>query len=187
MSDQLEPDRNAGEIVSLILLSGGMDSVLCLHRYGAKLAVGFDYGQPHLIELSYAKKAASFYSVQFDVVSIPAMPKVDDVVFAGRNAVMLSVAAGIAQSRGLHNVIIGCNFSDAQRFPDCRPEFIKAMNQALHSAYGVFVHAPLLTMTKAQIKSEAESINGFPKTWTCYSPVNDAPCGECYSCKGLQC
>ena len=170
--------------MNLILLSGGLDSALCLHRYGANLAVGFDYGQRALIELGYAEKIAAKYGVPFERHSLLAMPKVNDVVAAGRNAVLLSAAASIAQFRGFNSVTIGCNFSDATRFPDCRPAFIKAMNAALSEAYGVTVHAPLLTTSKAMIVQEGKTA-GLPETWTCYAPNNGKPCGECYSCKSL--
>lgn len=169
----------------LVLLSGGMDSALCLARYGAELCIGVDYGQPHRIELEHARRIADHYETPFEVLSVPAMPRVNDVVFAGRNAVLLSLAAAVAQERALATVVIGCNFSDAQRFPDCRPQFIKAMNEALLAAYGVRVSAPLLTMTKAQIVAEAKD-RGVPETWTCYEPRNGQQCGECYSCRGLQ-
>lgn len=168
----------------LLLLSGGLDSALCLARYGADLAVGFAYGQPHLIELGAASRVARHYGVPFETHTLPSMPRVDDVVFAGRNAVMLAVGAAIAQERGMSVVVIGCNFSDAQRFPDCRPEFIRAMNLAFQSAYGVGVSAPLLTTTKAQIVAEAKQRN-LPETWTCYSPASsNLPCYRCHSCEG---
>ena len=172
--------------LNLILLSGGLDSALCLHRYGAALAIGFDYGQPHRIELDYAKRIAKRFKVKFERHQLNPIPLVNDVVFAGRNAVMLSTAAAIAQSRGLSAVVIGCNFSDAERFADCRPAFIRSMNEAFKEAYGVTVHAPLLTTSKAQIVQEAWGA-GLPETWTCYSPTKlKRPCGRCYSCKSLQ-
>lgn len=171
--------------MSLVLLSGGMDSALCLARYGAGLCLGVDYGQPHAIELQHARRIADHYGAPFEVVYVPSMSRVDDVVFAGRNAVLLGIAASMAQARGFDSVVIGCNFSDAQRFPDCRPAFIKAMSEALHGAYGVRVSAPLLTMSKAQIVAEAKE-RGIPRTWTCYAPRDWQQCGECYACKGLQ-
>lgn len=171
--------------MNLILLSGGLDSALCLHRYGAELAVGFDYGQPHAIELEYAERIAKKYEVPFERRSLLEMPKVDDIVFAGRNAVMLAAGVAIAQSRGLTDVIIGCNFSDHERFPDCRPTFIRAISNAFKEAYGVSVHAPLLTTTKAEIVREAKEC-GLPETWTCYTPKYRKPCGKCYSCKSLR-
>lgn len=170
--------------MKLLLLSGGMDSALLLHKYGADLCVGFDYGQPHAVELQYAERLAATYSTRFLKVPLPGMSRIDDVVFAGRNAVLLSVGASIAHAEGMDHVVIGCNFSDAQRFSDCRPEFIRSMNAALKSAYGVSVHAPFLTTTKAQIRAEVESLG--LRTWTCYSPRGDQACGECYSCEGLR-
>lgn len=172
--------------MNLILLSGGMDSALCLARYGAELSIGFDYGQPHAIELRYAKRIADHFHVQFESIELQKMPLIDDVVFAGRNAVMLSTAASIAQSRGIDTVVIGCNSGDAHRFPDCRPEFIASIGAAL-SVYGVSVSAPLIGTTKAQIVSEARAI-GLPETWTCYEPTSDGrPCGVCLSCGGITC
>jgi 7-cyano-7-deazaguanine synthase in queuosine biosynthesis len=93
----------------LLLLSGGMDSALCLARYGADLAVGFAYGQPHIIELDVASRVALHYGVQFETHTLPLMPRVNDVVFAGRNAVMLAAGAAIAQARGMSVVVIGRN------------------------------------------------------------------------------
>lgn len=171
---------------NLLLLSGGLDSTLCLARYGAALAVGFEYDQPHAIELQHAERIAAHYGVPFERHRLPTMPRVNDVVFAGRNAVMLSAAAALAQARGHDAVVIGCNFSDAQRFPDCRPEFIRAINQAFKVAYGVTVRAPLLTTSKAQVVKEARD-RGVPPTWTCYAPTPAGlQCGNCYSCRGLQ-
>lgn len=170
--------------MNLILLSGGLDSALCLHRYGAALALGFDYGQQHLIELDYAEQLARKYGVPFERRKLDAIAKTDDIVFAGRNAVMLAVAASIAQERGLEQIIIGCNASDAERFPDCRREFLEAMNSAFTAAYDVSVWAPFLMMPKAMIVREAREV-GLPPTWTCYTPKDGQPCGECYACQSL--
>lgn len=170
---------------NLILLSGGLDSALCLARYGAELAVGFDYGQPHAVELEHAERIAAKANVPFRRVSVPEMPKTDEVVFAGRNAVLIAHAVAIAHAEGIGNVVIGCNFSDAQRFADCRPPFIRSLNLAMMEGYGVRVWAPLLTTSKAQVVAEARE-RGITDTWTCYSPTPEGKqCGECYSCRGL--
>lgn len=177
----------AGQLTmrKLLLLSGGMDSSLCLYKVpGIELCVGFDYGQPHVIELDYAKEIATACGVEFRRVGIPKMPRIDDAVFPARNAVLLSMAASIAVSQNLDAIVIGCNMSDAARFPDCRDEFIAEIGKAL-SVYGVSVLAPLLAMTKADILSEARSF-GIPSTWTCYQPNGKLPCGECYACLGLE-
>lgn len=170
----------------LLLLSGGMDSTLCLHLHRAKIvmAVGFDYGQPHVIELDYAARTASKYGVPFQRVDLPTMPKVNDVVFAGRNAVFIAAAVATAQANGLGGVMIGCNYSDNARFPDCRPHFIDALSSAYKEAYGVSVCAPLLTTSKVEVVRKAREL-ALPPTWTCYAPIEQHPCGACYACIGL--
>jgi 7-cyano-7-deazaguanine synthase len=170
---------------NLILLSGGLDSAFCLHKYGAELAVGFDYGQPHLIELDYAEKIAAKYGVLFERHKLMTMPRVNDVVFAGRNAVFIAAAASIAQTKGLKNIVIGCNFTDHERFPDCRPPFIRTLSECYREAYGVSVYAPLLTTSKTEIVRLAREA-GLPQTWTCYAPRDAKPCGECGACKVLE-
>ncbi len=166
---------------SLLLLSGGMDSTLLAYtRKDVSLCVGFDYGQHHKVELGYAKATANALGLKFMRVRIQALPKVNDVVFAGRNALFLSSAAAIAQANGLSKVLIGCNKSDEIRFPDCRLTFIEGMNVALE-AYGVSVEAPLLQMTKLEIKEHYSKIPSA-NSWSCYSPVDGKPCGMCLAC-----
>ena len=63
---------------TLLLFSGGLDSTLCIHKYDIELAVGFDYGQAHAIELEYAKKIADAYNVIFKVVKLPKIEKTDE-------------------------------------------------------------------------------------------------------------
>ena len=168
---------------SLLLLSGGLDSALCLvSEPDIELAIGFDYGQPHIIELTRASDLAAGAGVPFRVVKIPEMPLVNDVVFAGRNAVLLSIAASIAICEGLDTIVIGCNKSDNFRFSDCREDFLSAMGQAL-SVYGIKVHAPLLGMSKSDVIAVAKVIGLTTEvTWSCYTPVNETPCGTCLAC-----
>lgn len=172
---------------SLLLLSGGMDSALCLHsEQGIALAVGFDYCQPHVVELTRARALAESKGVPFKVVKLPPMTKVGDVVFAGRNAVFLSVAAAIAMSEGIGTVIIGCNRDDFDLFPDCRLDFIRGMNAAL-AAYSVSVYAPLLNMTKVDVVKAALAAGvKQDETWTCYTPNSSSPCGTCLACKNME-
>lgn len=175
-----------GESMStLLLLSGGLDSALLLARDKPKLAIGFDYGQPHLIELDYARKLAARYGVPFQRYKLPFVPLIDDIVFAARNALMLSAAAAVALEAGCNNIMIGCNASDASRFPDCRENFLYHMTRAFERAYGISIIAPLAHMTKAQIIAEAKE-RGVAETWTCYAPLNGHPCGSCYACESLR-
>lgn len=171
----------------LVLLSGGLDSSLvlatCVGQGHSCSAVGFDYGQPHLIELEQAAQIARHYSTPFRVVPLPTMPRVNDVVFAGRNLVLIAQALAIAAAEKFDAVAVGCNESDWMRFPDCRPGFWNAVRTAAE-AYGVKVLTPLLHSWKAQIVHEAERI-GVPieLTWSCYAPQDGLPCGQCLACE----
>lgn len=167
----------------IVLLSGGLDSAVVLAMYPKSVCIGFDYGQPHKIELERAAKVAAYYKAPFETISLPAMPKVNDVVFAGRNMVFASVAIAIAQARDHKSVRVGCNASDRLRFPDCHPSFWHHINEAA-SAYSVRVTAPLIRMSKTEIAVRARQLNvPIELTWSCYSPQNSEPCGECLACK----
>lgn len=168
---------------ALLLLSGGIDSALCLAGIrDIKLCLGIDYGQSHIIELNSARCIAADAGVEYLEVKIPSLHKIDGEIFAGRNLVMIAIAASIAQSRGLDQIVIGCNKSDWEMFPDCRYSFISAASAAV-AAYGCSVLAPLLTNTKAEILTMSRRL-GVKKetTWTCYSPHNGAQCGRCHAC-----
>lgn len=168
----------------VVLLSGGIDSavVLRMMRDSERRAIGIDYGQAHAIELEYAAEIAREERVPFQVLNVPAIRKVDDVVFAGRNAVLLSVAASYAAASNFDTVAIGCNKTDEERFPDCRRAFIDAMDDALY-AYRVSVVAPLLERSKAEVVALARKLGvAIPRTWSCYAPSFGIPCGECLAC-----
>jgi 7-cyano-7-deazaguanine synthase len=170
----------------LVCLSGGLDSATVLAAAIADghqcRAIAFEYGQFHNIELDRAVELAAHYNVLCRVVMIPEMPKVDDVVFAGRNLVFASIAISIAQADGFDAVAFGCNASDWERFPDCRPEFWRGMDK-LAAAYGVRVLTPLIYLSKRDVVDEARRL-GVPidRTWSCYEPQGIHPCGKCLAC-----
>ena len=170
---------------SVVLLSGGIDSAVCLtlQRKSHTYAVGIDYGQPHAIELRYAKQIAAQENVPFEILQMPTCKKSDDVVFNGRNFAMIGLAVAYAAGAGATKIVVGSNFTDFARFPDCRPEFFKCVNQALDAAkYGIWVSAPLLHKTKKQVMQMAKNLK-VGATWSCYSPIESEPCGECLACQ----
>lgn len=170
---------------SVVLLSGGLDSAVCLalERGQERFALGINYGQPHHVELEYAARIANAEGVPFTIAAMPPCRKSDDVVFTGRNFAMIGIAVAAAASRGADRVVIGSNFTDFDRFPDCRPEFIKSVNAAMRAGdYGISVVAPLMHKTKAQVWGLARSL-GVGDTWSCYSPKDDNPCGDCLACR----
>ncbi len=172
---------------NLVLLSGGIDSALawCIANLnGPTIGLFFKYGQAHmdmerLAMIRFARK------MNIDVIekNLDSLHKSDDVVFVGRNLLFIAAAIPVASSIGASNIWIGCNWTDMERFPDCRHEFIKSVDVCA-SAYGVNVFAPLIGMTKQQVKKElikfGHDVDDF---WSCYSPLNGNPCGSCLACE----
>lgn len=143
-----------------VLLSGGMDSVTCLHwaisHYREVRALGFDYGQPHRdAELTAAGKIARRNGVLFETIAVadalhsglltrvPAHaeeggPALHRAFVPGRNLVFLSLALSrvcqwwpIAIAKPDLEIVIGSCLEDAGGFPDCREQFIDAASRAL--------------------------------------------------------
>lgn len=168
----------------LVCFSGGIDSAVVLAMNPDAEAICFDYGQPHLIELDFAERYCDIDFIPIKRVKLPTIPLINDVVFSARNAVLAAWACSYAQANGFDWVGFGCNRSDWHRFPDCRPAFWDHVRMAFKEAYGVTIATPLIHMTKAEVVKEARRLRiHISSTWSCYSPINDKPCGECLACK----
>lgn len=194
---------------ALVLLSGGQDSTTCLawaqRRFCEVSAVGFDYGQRHAIELLAAEAVADAAGVHFVVVPVHGLGgssltdhsmevKADgghrglpNTFTPGRNAVFLSLAAGIAAQRGIADLVVGICQTDYSGYPDCRDSFREAMERALSLAVAVelTIHAPLMHLTKAQtvgLAVELEALDSLSLSHTCYQGARPA-CGICPACK----
>ena len=121
----------------------------------------------------------------------------------GRNIIFLAVAASLAHVNGFTSVYGGWNVLDYSGYPDCRPEFLSAMTEALNFGLGIWppetvalfaviahptphglrIKAPLLFKTKAQIINLGRNLDApLHLTWSCYAG-GEAPCGVCDSCK----
>lgn len=171
---------------TLVLLSGGIDSAVVL---AGALADGdevaccaFNYGQQHKIELNHAVNIAHHYNLDLNILDLPEMPKVNDVVFAGRNLVMVAHAIAWAQAHKFDRIAVGCNSSDWVQFPDCRPNFWNALRNCAE-AYGIRIATPLIHSTKRDVVAAARKL-GVPLelTWSCYG-AGPEPCGECLACE----
>lgn len=172
----------------VVLLSGGLDSAVCLAGLPADthdaVAVAVDYGQPHAEpELGAAARVAAAYGVDLIVfrVELGARWRPDDpaMIVPGRNLALLALANVVREARSFDTVVIGCNADDAENYVDCRREFIEAVRAIFP------VEAPLLTATKTEVGRLALEL-GVPVdlTWSCYYPREDRlPCGECDACK----
>ena len=138
---------------SVIVLSGGMDSTTLLHEYKDRiaLAVTFDYGSRHNArEIKCARKNCEILGVEHIVIPLDFMGKyyksslliggeeipeghyadenMKSTVVPFRNGIMLSIAAGLAESRGLKKVMLANHGGDHAIYPDCLPVFVEAMS-----------------------------------------------------------
>lgn len=194
---------------SLIVLSGGMDSVTLLHDKIDRiaLAVNFIYGSNHnMRELECARYHCRRLGVELLEIHLDfmgeyfhssllegadAIPEGDyedenmrSTVVPFRNGIMLSIAAGLAESRGLRRVMIANHAGDHAIYPDCRPGFISAMSAAISE--GTYEHltisAPYTGLTKGQIAMRGKELGiDYTTTYSCYKG-GEKHCGRCGTC-----
>lgn len=192
-----------------MVLSGGMDSVTMLHEYAEEIAhaVTFDYGANHNArEIACAQLNCKELGIPLTIIDLgfighcfksallngaDAIPEgnyaennIHSTVVPFRNGIMLSVAAGLAESMGLDSVMLANHAGDHVIYADCRPEFVNAMNQAISE--GTFAHirlrAPYTMMTKAQIAARGVGLGiDYSKTYSCYKG-GEHHCGRCATC-----
>jgi len=101
-----------------------------------------------------------------------------------RNGIMLSVAIGLAESRGLKHVMMANHGGDHTIYPDCRPEFVSAMSEAARTGTfpGITLLCPFTNMTKAEIAVRGRDLGiDYAETWSCYKG-GDVHCGRCGTC-----
>ena len=194
---------------ALIILSGGMDSVTMLHNHAKSiaLAVTFDYGSNHnareiLCAIANCKKLGiehiiiplKFIGEYFNsslLAGADAIPEghyqdenMKSTVVPFRNGIMLAIAAGLAESRGLNQVLIANHAGDHAIYPDCRPKFIDSMASTMYSGTynGVQLRAPYTNLTKGQIAQIGAKIGvDFALTYSCYKG-GAKHCGKCGTC-----
>lgn len=184
---------------ALILLSGGMDSVMALlwarRAYDVE-AIAVHYGQRHYAELRAAWDITKALGVPFETLEFQDFAAIapsrltgraDTYVVPNRNMMLLSVAGAVAIARGIDTIIVGCNGDDAADFPDCRPAFLDAAESVLRTASGRGVHivAPWLHMTKAEalasVRWGVDELGAIRRSVSCYA--GSVPgCGACPAC-----
>ncbi|RBI67498.1 7-cyano-7-deazaguanine synthase QueC [Vreelandella sulfidaeris] len=197
---------------AIVIYSGGMDSFTVLHRAlreGLNVhALSFDYGQRHARELDTARQVCAALGLPHQVVDIRAihslidnsaltnpdqpMPQgnyaadnLNDTVVPNRNMILLSLAIAKAVNIGAERVDYGAHGGDHVLYPDCRPEFVEAMNHVAGIANfePVKLHAPYLYASKADILREGLAMGlDYRLTWTCYEG-RELACGVCGSCR----
>lgn len=194
---------------SVIVLSGGMDSTTLLYdrKDQIALAVTFDYGSKHNArEIECACKNCEILGIEHLVIPLDFMGRyfksslliggedipeghyadenMKSTVVPFRNGIMLSVAAGLAESRGLKKVMLANHGGDHAIYPDCRPGFVEAMSDAIRQGTydGIMIDAPYTNITKSDIARIGKSIGvDYNLTYSCYKG-GERHCGKCGTC-----
>lgn len=193
----------------IILYSGGMDSSVALYEYSQRirLAVSFNYGSKHNAkEIEYAALNCKQLGIEHRVVDLDLnkLGFVSDLLQSGgeipeghyedenmkktvvpfRNGIMLSIAAGLAESLDCKYILISNHAGDHAIYPDCRESFIASMNDAIrlgtYSESQIF--APFTLLSKREIALRGKDINvPFEQTYSCYKG-GESHCGKCGTC-----
>lgn len=194
---------------SVIIISGGMDSVTMLYDHQDIIALGisFDYGSNHNAqEIPLAKMHCERLSIPHITIPLEFMHRyfkssllegadaipeghyssenMASTVVPFRNGIMLSIACGIAESRGLRKVMIANHGGDHTIYPDCRPAFIASMSQAMKNGTdtNVAIYAPYTNLSKSDIARKGKSLHiDYGETWSCYKG-GEKHCGKCATC-----
>ena len=194
---------------SVIIVSRGMDSTTLLYdrRDEIALAISFDYGSNHNArEIPYAEMHCKRLGIEHITIPLDFMHKyfrssllegadaipeghyaaenMKSTVVPFRNGIMLAIAAGVAESRNLTKLLIANHGGDHTIYPDCRPEFISAMDSATNAGtyVGVRVVAPYTNITKGDIARIGKKLGiDYAETWSCYKG-GEKHCGKCGTC-----
>lgn len=195
----------------VVLCSGGMDSVTALYQacreHEVVAALSFDYGSKHNPrELPFAAWHARHLGVRHEVVALDFMNRLfqSDLLASGgaipdghyehatmkqtvvpfRNAIMLSIATGFAESIGAGGLVIAAHGGDHAIYPDCREDFMQAMGEAMRlGTYpGIRLLRPFITHDKASIAATGAGLGiDYSRTWSCYKG-GAVHCGTCGTC-----
>lgn len=204
---------------AVVLLSGGLDSSTVLYQAQADgcecYAISFDYQQRHRRELQSAKAIASCAGVtehqlisfdlrqwggsaltdnQLDLPEHRSLEQMSEHIpityVPARNTIFLSFALSYAEAVGAQRVYLGVNALDYSGYPDCRPDYIEAMQKVfeLGTKQGregqvIRIVAPLINLKKTEIIKLGNQLGvRWEQTWSCYAG-GDVACGACDSCQ----
>ncbi|WP_391595555.1 7-cyano-7-deazaguanine synthase QueC [Yersinia massiliensis] len=209
---------------AVVVFSGGQDSTTCLiqalQQYDEVHCITFDYGQRHRAEIDVARELAiqlgakahkvldvgmlnglAVSSLTRESIPVPQHDEEDadaipSTFVPGRNILFLTLAAIYAYQVQAQAVITGVCETDFSGYPDCRDEFVKALNQAINLGIGRNIDfiTPLMWLDKAETWALADYYQRLDlvrsATLTCYNGIQGDGCGECAAChlraKGLE-
>ena len=196
---------------AVVILSGGLDSTTLLYvviNQGFDVrALSFDYNQKHKKELWCAMKTCTNLGIEHKVLELAilneiapsALTRADwqmpeghyaaenmkQTIVPNRNMIMISLAAAYAIGVGAQHLFYGAHAGDHDIYPDCRKEFVIAMQEVLKLCdwKQVQLHAPYLDIDKGDIVKKGLALSvPYQDTWTCYQGLEEA-CGRCGSCQ----
>jgi 7-cyano-7-deazaguanine synthase len=194
----------------LVVMSGGLDSTTMAYDLESQgwtvEAISFDYGQRHAqSELACAQWHARQQQWEHDIIRMREMQEhlVSALTGAGpvpeghyaadtmkativpnRNAIMMSIATGIAVSRDIPFIATAVHGGDHFIYPDCRGDFITALSVAFRLGNEGFlgIQAPYVGVDKNFIAQRAVDLDyNYEKTWSCYKG-GQKHCGRCGTC-----
>ncbi|MBP1126059.1 MULTISPECIES: 7-cyano-7-deazaguanine synthase QueC [Pseudomonas] len=200
---------------AVLVFSGGQDSTTCLiqalARYEQVHCITFDYGQRHVAEIEVAQRLAkqlgatvhkvmdvsllnelAISSLTRDNIPVPTESSGDGLpstFVPGRNILFLTLASIYAYQVKAETVITGVCETDFSGYPDCRDEFVKALNKALALGmdYTLRLDTPLMWLNKAETWALADDLGQLElvrqQTLTCYNGVIGDGCGNCIACE----
>lgn len=183
---------------AIVLFSGGQDSTTCLFwafkHFDKVIAISFDYGQRHSIELAQAQKITQILEVEHHIFTAPALNEIGKTALTSnqeiqvneknqlpntfvpaRNLVFLSLAAGWGYLHDVFDIVTGVCQTDYSGYPDCRFSFIQSTQTTLQLALDqpqIQIHTPLMFLNKAQIWKISQDLGALEfiveNTHTCY-------------------
>ena len=202
---------------ALVLFSGGIDSTTSLYwardRFERVSLLTFDYGQRHRVELRSAGELARRLGLSQKILSVdltqiggsaltdanirlPEFRRVEEIddglpptYVPFRNGIFLALAAAWAEVIEARDLICGFNIIDSPNYPDTRPSFIAAMEEAVNAGTraafekgGFTIHAPFVDMTKSEIIEAGLALGAdYSFSVSCYAG-GEVPCGRCSAC-----
>ncbi|WP_157988808.1 7-cyano-7-deazaguanine synthase QueC [Candidatus Erwinia haradaeae] len=201
---------------TVVVFSGGQDSTICLiqaiQEYEFVHCITFDYGQRHSYEIDIARDIVKKLGVHShkiinlsmlndlsascltrENIAVPASGALSDIripitFVPGRNILFLTLASIYAYQLQAKTVITGVCETDFSGYPDCRKEFIIAMNQAISLGMEttLILKTPLMRLTKAEIWALADMFGMLEfvieETMTCYNGIKSYGCRSCNAC-----